>query len=234
MGGSDQWGNITAGIELIRKLRGNQAYGIVFPLITDSTGQKLGKSSEGDNVWLDPAKTSPYKFYQHWINVPDADAIRFLKMFTFLPLDEIRGLEEEMKGAPERRIPQMKLAEELTRLVHDEDGFQSALRASKIMFGGKVTGVDENTLMEIFADVPSFTFPLARIDEGLSIIDLLAESGATKGRGAARRLVDGGGIYLNNVRVESNDKRIGKEDFVAGCSVVVRQGKKNYRLIRFE
>ena len=164
----------------------------------------------------------------------DADAVRFLKMFTFLPLDEISGLEEEMSVAPERRIPQMKLAEELTRLVHDEDGFQSALRASKIMFGGTVTGVDENTLKEIFADVPSFTFPLARIEEGLSIIDLLAESGATKGKGAARRLVDGGGIYLNNVRVESNDRAIGREDFVAGCSVVVRQGKKNYRLIRFE
>ena len=151
-GGSDQWGNITAGIELIRKLRGKPAYGVVFPLLLDSSGQKVGKTSEGERVWLDGELTSPYRFYQYWINATDADAIRFLKLFTFVPLDEIAGLEEEMRSSPERRAPQKRLAEEMTRTVHGDGALRSALGASEIMFGGEITGVDEKTLTDLFKE----------------------------------------------------------------------------------
>ena len=233
-GGSDQWGNIVAGIELIRKLRGKQAYGIVFPLLLDSSGQKLGKTSEGERVWLDPELTSPYRFYQYWINAADSEVIRYLKLFTFVGLDEIAEIERETKEAPEKRAAQKRLGEELTRMVHGDEGYDASLRASKIMFGGEITGVDEKTLCEIFADVPSSTLPKTRLDEGLGIVDLLVECGATKGKGAGRRLIDQGGIYLNNIRVESSDRPVTAGDLIAGPSLVIRQGKKNYRLVRFE
>jgi tyrosyl-tRNA synthetase len=232
-GGSDQWGNITAGIDLIRKLRGKQAYGIVFPLLLDSSGQKLGKTSDGERIWLDAELTPPYRFYQHWINASDADAIRFLRLFTFVPLEEIDGLEKAMRDSPERRAPQKRLAEETTRLVHGEEALRAALRASEIVFGGEVTGVDEKTLSEIFSDVPSAELPRARIEAGIGIVDLLVEGGLSAGKGAARRLIEGGGVYLNNVRVESSDRIVTKDDLVAGASLVLRQGKKNYRLVRF-
>ncbi|MFH1279150.1 MAG: tyrosine--tRNA ligase [Candidatus Eisenbacteria bacterium] len=233
-GGSDQWGNIVAGIDLIRKLRGKPAYGMVFPLLLDSSGQKLGKTSEGERVWLDAELTSPYRFYQYWLNATDPDVIRFLKLFTFLPLDEIAGLEEETKSSPEKRTAQKRLGEELTKLVHGDEAFEGALRASEIMFGGEIAGVDEKTLADIFIDVPSSTLPAGRLGEGLGIVDLLAECGATKGKGAARRLIDQGGIYLNNVRVDSSDRIVTRKDLVAGPTLVLRQGKKNYRIVRFE
>lgn len=233
-GGSDQWGNITAGIDLIRKLRGKPAYGIVFPLLLDSSGQKLGKTSDGERIWLDPELTSPYRFYQYWLNSTDQDVIRFLKLFTFVPVDEIAGIEEETRSAPERRIAQKRLGEELTKLVHGDDAYAAAVRASDIMFGGEIRDVDEKTLRDIFADVPSASFPAGRLDGGFPIADLLAESGLTKGKGAARRLIDQGGVYLNNVRVESGDRAVTREDLVAGPTIVLRQGKKNYRLVRFE
>jgi tyrosyl-tRNA synthetase len=232
-GGSDQWGNITAGIDLIRRLRGRQAYGIVFPLLLDSSGQKLGKTSEGERIWLDPELTSPYRFYQYWFNVKDADAIRFLKLFTFLPLDEIEELEQETARSPEHRTAQKRLAEEVTRIVHGEDALRASLRASEIIFGGAVAGIDERTLREIFADVPSAVLPRGKIAEGIGIVDLLVASGLCTGKGAARRLIDGGGIYLNNLRVDSADRVAAEDDLVGGAALVLRQGKKNYRLVRF-
>lgn len=234
VGGSDQWGNITAGIELIRKLRAKPAYGHVSPLITDSTGQKLGKTSDGENVWLDAERTSPYRFYQYWINQPDSEVIRLLKLFTFLPLDEITGLGEATRDAPHERAAQKRLAGEVTTIVHGDEGCASAIRASKVIFGGEVDGLDRKTLEDIFADVPSTTLPRTRLEEACSIVDLLVESGATKGKGAARRLIDGGGIYLNNIRVESSDRAVGGADLLAGETLVIRQGKKNYRLVRFQ
>ncbi len=233
-GGSDQWGNITAGIDLIRKLRGKQAYGIVFPLLVDSSGQKLGKTSDGERIWLDPTLTSPYRFYQHWINASDADAIRFLKMFTFVPLPEIAEIERELAAAPERRAAQKRLAEETTRLVHGDEALRAAVRASEIFFGGTIEGVDEQTLADVFADVPSAVLPSARLAGGLGIVDLLVGSGLSTGKGAARRLIEGGGVYLNNVRVESPDRSVTPNDLAAGSTLVLRQGKKNYRLVRFE
>ncbi|MFH1679041.1 MAG: tyrosine--tRNA ligase [Candidatus Eisenbacteria bacterium] len=233
-GGSDQWGNITAGIDLIRKLRGKQAYGIVFPLLLDTSGQKLGKTSEGERIWLDPELTSPYRFYQHWINTSDRDVIRFLKIFTFVPLSEIAGIEREMESAPERRAAQKRLAEEVTRVVHGEEALRSAVHASLIFFGGAITGVDERTLADVFSDVPSAVLPRARLAGGLGIVDLLVESGLSPGKGAARRLIDGGGVYLNNVRVDSAERTITPDDMVAGSTLVLRQGKKSYRLVRFE
>ncbi len=234
VGGSDQWGNITAGIELIRKLRGKTAYGHVSPLITDSTGQKLGKTSEGENVWLDPAKTSPYRFYQYWFNQPDSDVIRLIKLFTFIPLDEIEGLAEETRDAPHARAAQKRLAREVTAIVHGEEGCESALRATDAIFGGDVTGLDRAILEDVFADVPSSSLSRGLLGKKGNVIDLLVESGAVKGRGAARRLIDGGGIYINNRRVESADRTVGGEDLLEGGTLVVRQGKKNYRLLRFE
>ncbi|MBN1826609.1 MAG: tyrosine--tRNA ligase [Candidatus Eisenbacteria bacterium] len=234
VGGGDQWGNVTSGIDLIRKLRGRQAHGIVFPLLLDSSGQKMGKTSEGERVWLDPEKTSPYKFYQHWINIPDDKVVSYLKFFTFLPLDEIVETERAAEEAPEKRIAQKRLAEEVTRIVHGEEGLGAATRATNIIFGGEITGVDEKTLADIFADVPSATLPRARLDEGIGVVDLLVESGGAKGKGAARRLIDGGGVYLNNRRVDSADRTVGPDDLVAGPNLVIRQGKKNYRLVKFE
>lgn len=233
-GGSDQWGNITSGIELIRKTRGKPAYGIVFPLLLDSTGQKLGKTSDGERVWLDPELTSAYRFYQYWFNAGDADAVRFLKLFTFLPIEEIASIEKESASAPEKRASQRRLAEEVTRLVHGEEALRGAVKASEAMFGGSVAGIDARTLDDIFADVPSAELPRDRLAGGLSIVDFLVESGLSAGKGAARRLIDGGGVYLNNVRVESAERSVTADDLVAGSAIVLRQGKKNYRIVRFK
>ncbi len=233
-GGSDQWGNITSGIDLIRKTRGKPAYGIVFPLLLDSTGQKLGKTSDGERVWLDPELTSAYRFYQYWFNAGDADAVRFLKLFTFLPLEEIASIEKESASAPEKRTAQRRLAEEVTRLVHGEEALRGAVKASEAMFGGAVAGIDARTLDDIFADVPSAELPRDRLAGGLSIVDFLVESGLSPGKGAARRLIDGGGVYLNNVRVESAERSVTADDLVAGSAIVLRQGKKNYRIVRFK
>ncbi len=234
VGGSDQWGNITAGIELIRRLRSAPAYGIVTPLITDSSGQKLGKTSEGENVWLDAERTSPYRFYQYWINQPDQDVIRFLKMFTFLTLDEIGGMEEDVRDRPHERAAQKTLAADVTARVHGESGLDAARKATEIMFGGAIDEIEEGTLLDIFADVPSSVLLKSRFDDDWNIVDLLVEAGAAKGKGAARRLIEGGGIYLNNIRVEGAERLIRPEDLIAGTALVLRQGKKNYRLVRFQ
>lgn len=234
VGGGDQWGNITAGIDLIRKLRGKSAYGHVSPLITGPGGEKLGKTAEGENVWLDPEKTSPYRFYQYWFNQPDSDVVRMLRLFTFLPLDEIAALEEATLGAPHERAAQKRLAGEVTTIVHGTGGCEAAIRASEAVFGGEVEGLDRKTLEDIFAEVPSATLPRGRVDGGFNIVELLVESGATKGKGAARRLIDQGGIYLNNRRVESADRAVGPADLLPGDTLLLRQGRRNYRLVRFE
>jgi tyrosyl-tRNA synthetase len=226
-GGSDQWGNITAGIELIRRKSAGPAFGITFPLLTTSSGEKFGKSA-GNAIWLDPHRTSPYQFYQYWINTDDRDAERFLKLFTFLELDEISAL---CAHPPEQRIPQKRLAAEVTRLVHGEDAVGQALKASEVLFGGEVTGLTDQDLAEIFADVPSFSIDRTDLAAGIKIADLVVRSGRAKSKGEGARLVEGGGVYLNNRRVTAADK-LQDGDIASETMFVLRFGKKDYYLGR--
>ena len=230
IGGSDQWGNITAGIELIRKLRGSEAYGITMPLVCDSAGQKFGKS-EGNAVYLDANRTPIYDFYQFFFRTADADVIRFLKIFTFLAADTIRDLEEQVCEAPEERAAQRALAEEVTRAVHGEEGLRLARRASEALFGAAIEGLHAGELSAVFAHVPSFELARDRV-EGAAVVDVAVASGLCASKGEARRLVQSGGLYVNNRRVAGIDARIGQGDIVDERLVVLRSGKRTYRLVR--
>jgi len=233
-GGSDQWGNITAGIDLTRRLHGAQVYGLVWPLVERSDGTKFSKST-GEAVWLDPELTSPYAFYQWFFNVPDADAAGFLRIFTFLPLEEIAALEAEQRRDPAARVAQRALAEEVTRLVHGEAGLQGAQRASRILFGDEpFADLDDRTLADAFESAPSVDLPRARLETGITLADLLVEAGAARSRGEARRLVDQGGVSLNNRRVEDAAALVGPGDLAGRATVVLRVGKKRHFLARFQ
>jgi tyrosyl-tRNA synthetase len=232
MGGSDQWGNITAGIELIRKMRGGKAYGLVFPLITTSSGVKFGKTEEG-TVWLDPNLTSPFKFYQFWINTDDADVIRYLKYFTFLGEREIGELEESLKREPEKREPHRVLAREVTRMVHGEDAMRRAERASKVLFGEEIKDLNLREILEIFSDVPSREIPKERFEgEGYPLVELLVDVGLFPSKGEARRAINGGGVYVNNIRVSNVQDKISLSRAIEGKVLILRKGKKNYLLVK--
>jgi tyrosyl-tRNA synthetase len=230
IGGSDQWGNITAGTDLIRKLRSVEAYGVTLPLVCDSTGQKFGKS-EGNAVYLDHRKTSYYDFYQFFVRTADADAGRFLRIFTFLPLSEISQYEEQVKKEPEKREAQKRLAEEVTRMVHGEHGLRVAVRASSVLFGEAMDDLRAEDLMDIFANVPSVELPNSKI-AGAGIIDVAVLSGLCKSKGEARRLVESGGLYVNNRRVDGIQSVIKPADIVDNRVVVLRSGKKTYHLLK--
>jgi len=232
IGGSDQWGNITAGIELIRKVRGERAYGLVIPLLTTASGKKFGKTEAGTNVWLDPEMTSPYRFYQFWINTDDRDVIRYLRLFTFLPEEEIRALERSLAEHPERREPHRRLAEEMTLLVHGEEGLERAMRATRVLFGGSLEGLSAEELLEIFSDVPSAEVSARELEGGMPLIDLLVRSGMVPSRSEAKRLIKGGGVYMNNRRVLNLAHRVFPEDAIGGKVIVLRRGKRNYRIVR--
>jgi tyrosyl-tRNA synthetase len=232
MGGSDQWGNITAGIDLIRKMRGGRAYGLVFPLITTSSGVKFGKTEEG-TVWLDPNLTSPFKFYQFWINTEDADVIRYLKYFTFLGEREIGELEESLKREPEKREPHRVLAREVTRMVHGEDAMRRAERASKVLFGEEIKDLNLREILEIFSDVPSREIPKERFEgEGYPLVELLVYVGLFPSKGEARRAISGGGVYVNNIRISDTQDKISLSRAIEGKVLVLRKGKKNYLLVK--
>jgi tyrosyl-tRNA synthetase len=230
MGGSDQWGNITAGIDLIRRMRGEKAFGVVFPLVTSATGVKFGKTEEG-TVWLDPARTSPYRFYQFWLNTDDQDAIPYLKFFTLLGRGEVAELESALAERPHERAVQRALAADVTRRVHGEAGLSRAQQATQVLFGGALDGLSEEEIGDIFSDVPSSEFPHVAFEgEGKPILDLLAESGLASSKGDARRSIEGGGVYLNNIRVEDVERYVTLEDALEGRFLVFRKGKKNYHL----
>ena len=234
MGGSDQWGNITAGIDLVRRVAGGKAYGVVFPLVTTSTGVKFGKTEAG-TVWLDPTRTSPYRFYQFWLNTDDADAEQYLKYFTLLSRDEIDDLAGSLRENPAARAAQRALAEDVTRRVHGESALASAQRATKVLFGGSMDGLTADEIEDVFAEVPSSEVPKASLEgDGLNILDLAAQSGIVKSKGEARRTVDGGGLYLNGVRVEAVDRSVRTEDSIEGRFMVLRRGKKSYHLVRVQ
>jgi len=232
IGGSDQWGNIVSGIDLIRRKTGAETYGLTFPLVTKADGSKFGKTESG-NVWLDPAKTSPYRFYQFWINQADADVGRYLRYFTFLEQEEIEALEQAHAEAPHLRQAQKKLAEEVTRMVHGPDALQGALRATAALFGGDLRGLDEPTLLEVFEEAPSSTIPRERFGAG-ALVDVLAEAGVFSSKGEARRLIRNGGLYLNGERIDREDFPWNAECLLTASLAVLRTGKKNYHLLKVQ
>jgi tyrosyl-tRNA synthetase len=232
MGGSDQWGNITAGIDLIRRMRGKKAYGVVFPLVTSATGAKFGKT-EGGTVWLDPARTSPYRFYQYWLNTDDQDVVTYLKWFTLLGEERVGELAAAAEERPHERGAQRALAEDVTRRVHGETGLDRAQQATQVLFGGALEGLSGEEIADIFSDVPSSELPRQSFEgEGMPILDLLAEAGVTSSKSDARRSIQGGGVYLNNVRIEDVDRSVGISDALEGRFLVLRKGKKNYHLAK--
>jgi len=233
LGGSDQWGNITAGIDLVRRMEGERAYGIVFPLVTTADGTKFGKTEEG-TVWLDPERTSPFRFYQFWINTDDRDVVRYLRRFTLLEREEIGALERAVEERPHEREAQRRLAEEVTRAVHGEGGLERARRATQVLFRGEdLEGLAAAEIADIFSDVPSSELaPSALEGEGRGLVELLADTGLTRSRSEARRQIAQGGIYLNNERVEDAERRVGRGDAIEERFLVLRRGKKRYHLVK--
>ncbi|HIA47904.1 MAG TPA: tyrosine--tRNA ligase [Candidatus Hydrogenedentes bacterium] len=234
IGGSDQWGNIVAGMDLTRRMREDaKTYGLTLPLVTKADGAKFGKSESG-NVWLDAERTSPYKFYQFWINQADADVVRYLKFFTLLSQDEIGALEQQVADEPHLRQAQKTLAEEVTRLVHGEEALQNAVGASEAMFGGDLSGLDEATLMDVFSEVPSEEIDRGTLTSGGSLLDLLVERGIFQSKGEGRRMIKNGGLYLNSARVEKDDVVFSAESLLTENMAIVRKGKKNYYLLKIK
>ena len=229
-GGSDQWGNITAGTDLIRR-EGGRAHALVYPLITKADGSKFGKTASG-SVWLDPEKTSPYRFYQFWINTDDREVISYLKKFTFLDQETINELKAAHEEAPHQRIAHKRLAQEVTSLVHGPTALESAEKATGVLFGGSIDGLGAAEISDIFADVPSTAISGHEMDGGKSLVDILAESGVASGKKDARRSIDGGGIYVNNLKSTGVDQMIGRSDAIDGKFVLLRKGKRKYHLIK--
>ncbi|MBR0506874.1 MAG: tyrosine--tRNA ligase [Kiritimatiellae bacterium] len=229
VGGADQWGNITAGTDLVHRMRGKTAYGLTFPLLLDSTGKKFGKS-EGNALFLNAQMTSVYDWYQYFLRAADADVIRYLKVFSMRPLGEIATLESEMIAHPEARIPQKALAEEITRLVHGEEGLKVALGATQTLFGGSVEGKSADELETIFKDVKSAE--LAKADcVGKPVFMVAADAGMFNSRGDARRMAQQGGLSLNGAKIDAN-RAFNESDFVDGRVAVLRSGKKNHFLLK--
>jgi tyrosyl-tRNA synthetase len=231
IGGSDQWGNITAGIDLCRKKLGAQVFGLTLPLITTAEGAKFGKSVSGA-IWLDPNKTSVYRFYQFWIRTDDRDVVRFLKYFTLLPREEIAAIEEQHKERPESRVAHKTLAKAVTEMIHGESAAAEAIRASDILFGGGLGGISESTFNEIVGEVPSRKVERARLEgTGLPVLELLVHSGLASSKGQARKDIEGGGIYVNNVREMNLQRAITGGDLLFGCYLLLRKGKRTYAVI---
>jgi tyrosyl-tRNA synthetase len=233
VGGTDQYGNITAGVDLIRKKLGVVAWGLVFPLITDAAGQKFGKSTGGGSVWLDPAKTSPYRFYQFFINSEDSMVVEYLKKFTLLPREQIEALAVEHGQNPGARTAQKALAREVAALVHGPSACDDAVRASEIMFGGGLEGVTEAVFQEVVGEVPTRDFEKAKLaGSGASVIDLLVHAGLCPSKGQARKDIESGGIYLNNVRVTEVARAATTVDLLFGQFLLLRKGKRTYAVLK--
>jgi len=232
IGGSDQWGNITSGIDLARRMHGAQLYGLTCPLLLKSDGQKMGKTEKGA-VYLSAARTSPYAFYQYWINVADADCGGAMRFLTELSREEIEALDASRASQPEKRESQRRLAEELTRLVHGEEGLAAAQRATDIFFGAEIDRLTDAQLGEIFADVPSVVLPRERVaGEGLPLVDALVETGLAKSKSEARRTIEQGGAYVNNRPRSDVSTRLTAADLASESVIVLRSGKKKYALVR--
>ena len=233
IGGSDQWGNITAGIELTRKKLSKPVYGLTLPLITNADGSKFGKTVAGA-IWLDPNKTSVYKFYQFWINTDDRDVIRYLKFFTLLDQAEITRLEEQHGQNPGARMAHKALARAVTDLIHGASATQEAIRASEILFGGEISGITEGLFAEIANEAPSKELEKGKLaGAGLPLVELLVLAALSNSKGQARKDLEGGGVYVNNIRETNPMRLITEGDLLFKKHVLLRKGKKNYAVIRF-
>jgi len=232
LGGSDQWGNITAGIDLIRRTRARRAHGLVMPLVTTASGVKFGKTESG-TVWLDPARTSPFKFYQFWLNTDDRDVIPYLKFFTFLDRDAIDALEARVREAPQAREAQRTLAREVTALVHGAGQVARAEHASSVLFGEAIATLPADDVLAVFDDVPSIEVPADAFEgEGLGIVDLVSRTPLAASKGEARRLVQSGGVYVNNRRTADPQARVRREHAIEGRLLVLRKGQRQNVLVR--
>lgn len=235
MGGSDQWGNITTGTELIRRTEGGDAFALTCPLITKADGKKFGKTETG-NVWLDPKRTSPYKFYQFWLNVSDEDAEKYIKIFTMLTQDEIKALVKEQSENPEQRPIQKRLAKEITSMVHSEADYEAAVEASQILFSNKAQEIlhkiDEDTLLSVFEGVPQFEVDKSLIEAGVSLINLTTDNAAVfASKGEMRKMAQGGGVSINKEKVSDPNMIIDSSYLLNGKYILAQRGKKNYYLI---
>jgi tyrosyl-tRNA synthetase len=232
IGGSDQWGNLTAGTDLIRKKLGVPAWGWTFPLITKSDGTKFGKTA-GGAVWLDPEKTSPYRFYQFFVNTEDVKVIEYLKKFTFLSRPEIEELEAKHQANPGAREAHKALAREVTRLVHGEERLAGAIKASEVLFGGSLEGLSAQDFQDVIAEAPAKEFERAKLaGAGASLIDLLVHAGLAPSKGQARKDIEGGGIYVNNVKAPDIARTVTSADILFGGYVLLRKGKRTYAVLR--
>ena len=235
MGGSDQWGNITTGTELIRRINGGEAYAITCPLITKADGGKFGKTESG-NVWLDPKRTSPYKFYQFWLNVSDADAAKYIKIFTDLPLEEIQALEQEQERDPGLRPLQKRLAKEITTMVHSAQDYEMAVEASQILFSNKAKDIlhkiDEDTLLSVFEGVPQFEVSRDALGGGVPAINLLTDDAAVfPSKGEMRKMTQGGGVSINKEKIADPNMTIDASFLLNDKYILAQRGKKNYFLL---
>lgn len=235
MGGSDQWGNITTGTELIRRMKGGEAFAITCPLITKADGTKFGKT-EGGNVWLDPKRTSPYKFYQFWLNVSDEDAAKYIKIFTGLTREEIATLEAEQAQAPGMRPLQKRLAQEITTMVHSAQDYETAVEASQILFSNKAKDIlhkiDETTLLSVFEGVPQFEVSRDKLQAGIPAIELLTDETAVfPSKGEMRKMTKGGGVSINKEKIADPNVVINTDFLLGGKYILAQRGKKNYYLI---
>ena len=231
IGGSDQWGNITAGIELTRKKLGKTVYGLTLPLITNADGTKFGKTEAGA-IWLDAKRTSVYRFYQFWINTDDRDAIRYLKYFTFWPKEEIEALEKKHAENPGPREAHRALAKAATDLIHGPGATAEAVRASEILFGGELKGIAESTFNEIVGEVPTKVIEKSKLDgTGMPLVELLVHSGLCPSKGQARKDIEGGGVNVNNVRESNFQRAVTANDLLFGKHLLLRKGKKNYVVV---
>ncbi len=235
MGGSDQWGNITTGAELIRRKTGNEAYALTIPLVTKSDGGKFGKTESG-NVWLDAERTSPYEFYQFWLNASDADAEKYIKIFTLIEKEEIEALTKEHRQEPHLRLLQKRLAREITTMVHSVKEFENAVEASQILFGKgtneSLARLDERTFLSVFSGVPQYSISLPVLKKGVNVIDLLAEKVAVfSSKGELRRMIKGGGVSLNKMKIDNEELEINTSNLLNNKYLLVQKGKKNYFVI---
>ena len=235
VGGSDQWGNITAGIELARKMGGRPSlYGLTAPLLLDSKGQKMGKTSSGTRIWLDPERTSPYAFYQYWLNTEDDDVDRFLRLFSWRPLGEIANIVAEHNESPHKRIGQKTLAEDMVTWVHGKPALERAIAATQVMFGGSLEHLTDADLEPLLADLPSSELGRAQLEAGTELLELLQSTALAKSKGEARRLVNGGGVYVNNIRENDPSRTLSVNDLGTETMIVLRSGKKKYHIVRVQ
>lgn len=233
-GGSDQWGNITAGIDLGRRMLGTQLYGLTAPLLTTTDGRKMGKTEQGA-IWLSSERTSPYAFYQYWINVADDDVLRCIRYLTEIQREEYLQIEAELESNAGAKAAQKRLAQSLTEMVHGQAGLSRALKATDILFGGEIDDLDDAQLSDIFADVPSCELSRSELEgDGLSMIDALSKAGLTSSSSESRRTIKEGGAYVNNRRIGEIDKKLTSQDLASETIMVLRRGKKKYALLKFK